>query len=242
MTAMTCRKASSSLSAYRDGDLPSAAARALAGHLEGCAGCRARWDGLTAALDLLGDLPRVESREPIAPRILDRLDMGRQPGLAQLFRTFGAARPLILPSLVPAALVLAVVMVGALVLDGGPDRLPDVTRLSGTESWVFSPSGTESNPLFPSTEVSAPRIRAGAALPNYLLEQAGEGSLFVETVVARDGTVSAVTLVDGDSVLARPVLDAMRRERFEPGRFRGRPVAVSIYRLISHMEVRAPVT
>ena len=52
--------------------------------------------------------------------------------------------------------------------------------------------------------------------------------------------VSAVTLLDGDSRQARPLLDALRRERFEPGRFRGRPVAVSVYRLISRMEVRAP--
>jgi hypothetical protein len=236
---MKCRSAVSRLSAYRDGDLSSAEARALAGHLETCAECRAHWDGLTSALDLLAELPRVESREPIAPRILDRLDVSRQPGLALLFRPFGAARPLILPSLVPAAFVLATVLVGALLLS---DRLPDVARRSGTESWVFIPSGTESNPLFPSSEVSAPRIREGAPFPDYLLAQTAEGTLFLETVVARDGTVSAVTLLDGDSAVARPVLDAMRHERFEPGRYRGRAVAVSIYRLISHMEVRAPVT
>ena len=56
-------------------------------------------------------------------------------------------------------------------------------------------------------------------------------------MVARDGSVSAVTVLGGDSELARPVVDALRRERYEPGRFRGRPVAVSIYRLISRMEV-----
>ena len=48
---------------------------------------------------------------------------------------------------------------------------------------------------------------------------------------------SAVTVLGGDSELARPVVDALRRERYEPARFRGRPVAVSIYRLISRMEV-----
>lgn len=239
---MTCRGALRSLSVYRDGDLPSAASQVLAAHLQTCAGCRARWVSLSAALDLLADLPVVESREPIAPRVLDRLDMGRQPGLALLLRTFGAARPLMLPSLVPAALVLVAVLAGAFTLDRGTDPLPEISRRSGTESWVFAPSGTETNPLFPSAEVSAPRIRAGAPLPEYLLGQTGEGSLFLETVVARDGSVSAVTLLDGDSELARPVLDAMRHERFEPGRFRGRPVAVSIYRLISRMEVRPPLT
>jgi hypothetical protein len=240
--SMTCRRASGRLSAYRDGELPSVEAQALAAHLEGCPDCRSRWQGMTAALDLLAELPRVESPEAIAPRVLDRLDLARQPGLALLFRSFGAARPLMLPSLVPAAVVVAAVMVGALTFDRHSDRLPAVTRHSGTESWAFAPSGTESNPLFPSAEVSTPRMREGAPFPDYLLAQTGEGSLFLETVVARDGSVSAVTLLDGDSVLARPVLDAMRHERFEPGRFRGRPVAVSIYRLISRMEVRAPVT
>jgi len=61
-------------------------------------------------------------------------------------------------------------------------------------------------------------------------------------VVARDGSVSLVRLLDGDSQRAEPVLDALRRERFEPGRYRGRPVAVSVYRLISSLEVRPPLT
>jgi hypothetical protein len=69
-----------------------------------------------------------------------------------------------------------------------------------------------------------------------------EGTLFLETVVARDGSVSTVTLLGGDSEQAQPLLDALRRERFEPVLFHGRPVAVSVYRLISRMEVRSPVT
>ena len=71
-------------------------------------------------------------------------------------------------------------------------------------------------------------------------EVGGEGTFFLETVVARDGSVSAVTLLTGDSVQARPIVDALRRERFEPARFQGRPVAVSVYRLISRLEVRPP--
>ena len=51
-----------------------------------------------------------------------------------------------------------------------------------------------------------------------------------------------VTLLNGDSRQARPLLDALRQERFEPGRLRGRPVAVSVYRLISRMDVRASIT
>jgi len=60
--------------------------------------------------------------------------------------------------------------------------------------------------------------------------------------VARDGSVSTVTLLGGDLAQAGPLLEALRRERFEPATFRGRPVAVSLYRLISRMDVRAPLT
>jgi hypothetical protein len=69
-----------------------------------------------------------------------------------------------------------------------------------------------------------------------------EGTLFLETVIARDGSVSVVNLLGGDSQQAQPVLDALRRERFEPVYLRGRPVAVSVYRLISRMDVWASLT
>jgi outer membrane biosynthesis protein TonB len=64
----------------------------------------------------------------------------------------------------------------------------------------------------------------------------------VETVVARDGSVSAVNLLQGDLERARGVLEALRQARFEPTLLNGRPVAVSVYRLISALEVRAHVT
>jgi hypothetical protein len=114
--------------------------------------------------------------------------------------------------------------------------VPTSASLSNWDAFL-PPSGTEGNPLFSMSEVSPPRMRSSETVPRYLLDHPGQGTLFVETVVARDGSVSAVTVLGGDSELARPVVDALRRERYEPARFRGRPVAVSIYRLISRMEV-----
>jgi hypothetical protein len=90
--------------------------------------------------------------------------------------------------------------------------------------------------------VSAPQARAQDVVPTQVLAEMGEGTLFLETVVARDGSVSAVNLLDGNFRQAAPVLEALRRERFLPGRFNGRPVAVSVYRLISSMDVRPPLT
>ena len=244
---MTCRAARQRLSEHRDGVLTGAEHRAVATHLVACVACGAHWRELSLALDALADVPRLSCSGEVASRVFDRLDMeNRKPGLAVLFRPIGSARPLIVPSLVTAAMVLVTVVTSALVLDR-PEPLPPVVQQRQIEAWTTPPSpvpdwGTERHPLFAYGGVSTPRARAGTVVPRYLLEQTGEGTLFLETVVARDGTVSAVHLIGGDSHQAAPLLEALRKERFEPGRFRGRPVAVSMYRLISRMEVRAPIT
>ena len=240
---MTCRGVRSRLSAYLDGDLPAAEARALAHHLGGCVDCARRWRSLRAAVALLADMPPLPRPDGIASRVMDRIEVeSRGPGLALLFRPFWAARPLILPSLVPAALVLVSVLAGALALDKDtrPFARASRGRIEAGERRL-PPWGTEGNPLFPSSDVSVPRIRARGPFPSDAA-MGGEGTLFLETVVARDGSVSTVTLLEGDSEQARPFVDALRHERFEPARLRGRPVAVSVYRLISRMEVRAPLT
>ena len=242
---MTCRGVRRRLSEYLDGDLRPAEAGAVRAHLEACAECAERYLGLRSALGALSALPRLEGSDGISVRILDRLELERRgPGFALLVRRWGAARPLIIPSLLPAALILMVILAGALALDrvNDPGPLPEVATRGGAETWSLSaPSGSEDNPLFQSADVTAPRAR-GAAFPDHVLAEMAEGTLFVETVVARDGTVSTVTLLNGDSREARPLLEALRRERFEPGRLKGRPVAVSVYRLISRMDVLASIT
>jgi hypothetical protein len=228
---MSCRAARLALSAHRDGDLPVKEAQSLTRHLDDCPACRERWVSLNEALDGLAALPRLGSPESISSRIFDRLDMeNRQPGLALLFRSFAARR------------VLATVLGCGLLLEQGNEPLPAV--YARTEAWDMSvpPAGTETNPLFLTEQDSMPRARTAPVVPRYLLEQRGEGSVFIETVVARDGSVSAVNVLDGDAADAAPVVSALWRERFDPVRVHGRPVAVSVYRLISRMEVRPPLT
>jgi hypothetical protein len=239
---MTCARVRARLSEWLDGELDLPAIRAVESHLERCPACARQAGELRAACALLGDLPRLLAPESVAARVLDRLEIeggSRRPGLALLFRGFAAARPFMLPSLVPAALVLVSVLAGVLALDSGP--LPEVHLAPG--AWGAVPaSGTEGNPLFPSTEVALPRETAAAELSPDVFAGRGEGSLFVETVVARDGSVAGVTVLEGDARSAEPLLEALRQQRFEPVRYRGRPVAVSVYRLISRMEVRSPRT
>ncbi len=238
---MTCAGVRRQLSEWLDGDLEAARSRLVSAHLESCPACARRAQELRAVSGLLAELPRVEAEPVFAPVAL-RLELAsssRRPALAFLFRGMAAARPFILPSLVPAACLLLLGLGALLALDPGP--LPEVRLAPGAWSSVPA-SGTEGNPLFPSAEVLLPQQLAALALAPEVLAGHGEGSLFLETVVARDGSVAGVTLLDGDALLEQPLIEALRQQRFEPVRYRGRRVAVSVYRLISRMEVRSPRT
>jgi hypothetical protein len=181
-------------------------------------------------------MPTLEAPDSVAQEVLTRLEVEtRGPGLGLLLRRFGAARPFIMPSMVPALLVLLTVLSAALGLDSAP-RLP-----APLAAWEIRPApGTEGNPLFPSSGVGLPRERPGGAIISELLLSGAGESLFLETVVARDGSVSAVTVLQGDAAQAGPLLEALRQQRYEPTRYQGRPVAVAVYRLISSTEVSTP--
>jgi hypothetical protein len=242
---MNCRTVRSHLSAYRDGDLPAEITREVSVHLGSCDACHTHHRSYQGALGQLGALERITCDESIAARVQTRLEVEmRGPGLSLLFRPVWRSRPLFLPSLVPAVLVLLAVMAGVLSLEREADRLPPVYVRNTGHSWngTMPASGTEGNPLFPSATNSLPRTRAGDPMLPQVLADLGQRSFFVEMVVGRDGRVSAVTLLDGDWNQAAPILDVLRHQRFEPSRVRGRPVAVSFYRLISGTEVRAPIT
>jgi hypothetical protein len=234
---MTCRDVRSRFSSHRDGELPIEEARGLEAHLTSCAACEGRWRDYACALDGLAGLKPPQPRESVVSSVLASLEVEtRGPGLALIFRPTWAARPLILPSLIPAAMVLMALLSGVLLLNG--EQLPAVYEAG--RGW--KPYGTDANPLFPMEGVTVPQPPEDDVLSSQMFAGLAEGELFVEAVVGSDGRVSTVTLIEGDSELARPYLDALRHERFLPGRFRGRPVAVSVYRLISTMEVRAKIT
>lgn len=237
---MTCHDVRRRLSPLMDAELPLGEMRMVQEHLRECPGCAAELASLRTSVEALRSLPRLRLKDSLAAEVRHRIEVeSRGPGLALLFRPAWMARPLIFPSLVPAALVLVSILAAVAALDRDPTQ---VVEHAVAPPAYLAPSGTESNPLFPSEDVSSPQVRTRGDLDGVAWSDLPEGSLFVETVVARDGTVSDVTLLQGDSVLARQIMASLRREQFEPGRRRGRPVAVSIYRLISHMEVRASAT
>ncbi len=237
---MRCALVRRRLSEWVDGDLDRARSRQLEDHLSGCPDCAKRVRDLRALRQLVARLPRLEPPESVANQVFSRVEVeteARRPALVSLYRSYTAARPFILPSMVPAALMLVTILAGILALDPGP--LPEVHLAVG--AWRATPAwGTVGNPLFPSEVTDLPRERTAVELPAEVLARRGE--VFLETVVGRDGSVADVTVIDGDVVGREALVDALRRQQFEPVRYRGRPVAVGVYRLISRVEVRSPLT
>jgi anti-sigma factor RsiW len=238
---MRCALVRRRISEWLDGELEAHAARAVAEHVEACAGCGRHARELRAVSGWLAALPAVEA-EPVDAPVALRLELAagaRRPSLALLFRSVAAARPFIIPSLASAVCMLLVFFGVLFALDPGP--LPEVRLAPGEWSSVPA-SGTEANPLFPSAGVLLPQQLVALSIPPELLAASGEGSLFLETVVARDGSVAGVTVLQGDAGLEEPLIEALRQQRYVPVRYRGRRVAVSVYRLISRMEVHSPRT
>jgi hypothetical protein len=235
---VNCRRVRARLSEYLDRELPSGELGEIARHLSECEACEGRHRSLRGALDALQALPRPEPGSSIAAAVRDRIEVERRgPGLQLLFRPAWRARPLILPSLVQAALACGCVLGTTLALNG-PARLPAEATKPPVAAAVRLPQpGTESNPFVQNGEISAPRVRSREPLPERYLRATGEASVFLETVVARDGSIAAVTLIGGDARQARTLATAIQHERFEPARLDGRPVAISMYRLFSRMEV-----
>ncbi len=238
---MSCGFARSRFSAFVDRDLPTTELRAVSSHIRACEACAAELRCLREALSRLADLPVELPTGSVVNAVMDLIEMERRgPGLQLLFRSPWKARPLFMASLLHATFVFALVLSGVLTLDRRGTERPD----PGLGAWEaqLAPSGTEANPLFPSALVEVPQLRARGEVPEPFLLAAGESSVFIETVVGRDGRVSAVTLIEGDSEAAEALAVALKAERFEPTRVRGRPVAVSLYRLFSRMEVRGRST
>ena len=246
---MSCRAVRRRFSAHRDGELRRRRGAARRRAPRGLRRLRAR-----AGARCDDDARRAGRAAAAGVRGRDRVARLRPPGGGEpqarawpcCSGPSWAARPLILPSLVPAALVLVVVLGAALALDRDPRaaaagvRAPPAPIALGPP---VPPLGHRAQPArSPSAEVSAPRARAGDGVPADLLDQPGRGhAVRGDGGGARRQRVRRARCSDGDSEPGGA--RCWRRcaaSASSPARFRGRPVAVSVYRLISRMEVRAP--
>jgi hypothetical protein len=230
-----------------DGDLSGARLHAVSAHLETCSECARHLAELRSSSAMLSDLARLSCPEPLAAGVLDRLEVeSRGPGLALLFRSAWAARPLMFPSLLPAAMVL-VCTLGLIFMVGGRDiRAYHETSQGHADAFEMSyASGTDLDPFMPVAGVSLPHPAGGGIFveETLALRPLETEPIFMETTVTRDGRVRNPVLLQGDSHLARSLLQAMRMQQFVPAQDDGRPVAVRTYRLYESVEVRGgPLT
>jgi hypothetical protein len=238
---VSCAAARARLSAYVDRDIERRQLGELARHLAGCAACARAEAALREAAELLAALPRESASPAIAPTVLHRLEVERRgPGLRLLFRPAWKARPLILPSLLPAALVFLLAIGGGLWVEQRLARPFPAVRSGPAWSTRGAPFGSEGNPALPTTGILAPQPLPSSGAPAALPASGGEDAVLFEAVVARDGRVWSVVSLGGGA--HEGLLRSLRAERFAPGRSAGRAVAVTIYRLFTRIEVRASAT
>jgi hypothetical protein len=238
---MSCAGIKRELSAYLDGDLSGARLQLVSAHLESCPSCAQHLQELGQVSDALSSLPRLACPESIAPRVLDRLEVeSRGPGLALLFRSAWAARPLIFPSVAPAVLVLVSTLSGVLMMGAHDMRTWASTRRMPASS-METPE-VSNGPFASIGDQTAPQTAVDIFFDEQVVGMT-EQDIFVMTVVAEDGRVAAVRLLEGDSRVAAPILQQLRLQRGRPGRdTAGKPMEMRSFRLISAMEVRAPLT
>jgi Putative zinc-finger len=229
---MSCSHVRKNLSSYLDGDLADSRRELVATHLESCPGCAQRMRELRQVSAALAALPRLECQEPFAASILDRVEVeSRGPGLALLFRSAFSARPLMVPSVLPAALVAICLMSGILMVGvrdqaNAQARTPAEAGASEMDGYLLSSSAGVPTDFFVHERLMG------------ITEQ----DIFMETFITQDGQVYA-KLLEGDSKTALPIMHELTQQRCVPGLGEdGKPMTTRAFRLISAVDVRAPRT
>jgi len=131
---MNCAQARGLFGACWDDEITQAERETLESHFAGCPACRAEYDEYSRALELVGDLPRLEPSPNLVERVLARarrvspaLDRVGAPGIPWVPVTAAAALlavtvTLVSPWIVPRpASVLPVARI-----DAGPVRQPEL--------------------------------------------------------------------------------------------------------------------
>ena len=159
---MNCTSVSRQLTAYLDGELDTATASAVRGHLRLCAPCRAAAEDHAVIRDTLAGLERPEAPQAVWDGVLARLgeaeiaDAGRSRWALLVERVGRRVRP----HLVPAGLAAAACAVAVLVMQlrGGEDAAssPVAVPVVGGGAAMGNPAGTPDRDVAPAPPVRPP--------------------------------------------------------------------------------------
>lgn len=139
---------------------------------------------------------------------------------------------------------------GAPMVGGGNDGIPGFTGLGGTTTCIGCTGQTQLTPPKPTVTAQPTEQRPTATSPSKPLAVGGDvqsaklihqvkpgypvlarnahiaGSVKIEAIIGRDGSIQNLRLVSGHPLLARAALDAVAQWRYHPTLLNGQPVEV----------------
>jgi anti-sigma factor RsiW len=258
---MTCAATRRRLAAFHDRELSIADQIAVQAHLAECAACRAD----AGALEAIGDSLRLVASQTaegwpqelagLPSGVVSRLAAERnQSVVSKIGRLFEDMHLVWAAGGATVATFACGVVIYALLLAASRERptLPD--SLAGMVA-SLSTVGSNENPVrMDARQLLLPRAQPDMVMPtavvNYRRDH--DGGFALSATVATDGTVSNVELLEAhgnarDRALRRDsrellaILDAASTARFQPARYYGSPVAVSMVWVVAHTTVRAKI-
>jgi hypothetical protein len=263
MKVLTCAAALRSLQAFHDGELPVSGQIAVSSHVDGCGRCTAA----LAELRELGSMLRstapgraslsCDEAGAFTSTIINRVKVEHDASLGvrlhdlvedlrMLYAGVGA-------SLATTMCLLLMLSMMRFATIERADSLAGILNFLATQ-------GTNENPFVVDARVMMPRALDAPFSSGELLmvaeDAAGGGTrlandavVTLSAVVTREGTVSNLEILDGETAAGRPadasdarveeLRDAVSHARFEPATRKGLPVAVNMVWLVAHTTVRA---
>jgi protein TonB len=144
-----------------------------------------------------------------------------------------ANRPQPATALPPPVTVAPPVRQDASALPVGPVHLdPLPPPVSNPAANSTPPRSREPEPASKAAEAvivePKPISRPAPAMPALALQRGISGTVKLEALVNRDGTISEIKVLSGDPILAAAAKVAVSKWRFEPGTLNGRPISMKV--------------
>lgn len=163
---MNCRRVSSLISAYIDGELTGVEMLEMRRHFDECQSCSFEYESLRHTKQLLSHLLYAEPHAGLASRICSQLDYVRVPGYQRLFNrmiTYGRTR------ITPVAASCAALGVVLMVLASNPTETPEIASTPTPYAYSavipLQPVAYDPTPVIP-MRTEKPRLIIPESAPN----------------------------------------------------------------------------
>jgi hypothetical protein len=245
MTLLTCATVRRRLAAFYDRELPISELIEIESHVTDCPPCASELKDLRTVGTVL--------REAAAPGPADDWT-GLQSGVvsrmraeaheswtAQFNRMFDDMHLVWIGLAAAVATIVCGSVAVGVVHFASPEREDSLAAMIQV---ISAPSGSDLNPVINDQFLQVPTVPERGAIEVMLAQPLSHDELVLalNTVVTQDGRVSGVSVLSSEGRHPRnmsPILWAISKARFEPGRMGTEPVAVNLVWLLAHTTVKA---